>query len=39
MADPDTRVYGMADPANNQAPADNGLRGEGAAEMRDAVTD
>ncbi|SEJ42529.1 hypothetical protein SAMN05428950_1012186 [Sphingomonas sp. OV641] len=35
MADPDTRVYGMADPANNQAPADNGLRGEGAAEGLD----
>ncbi|MCC2979795.1 hypothetical protein [Sphingomonas sp. IC4-52] len=35
MADPDTRLYGMADSANHQAPAENGMRGEGAAD-RDA---
>ena len=32
MADPDTRLYGMADSANHQAPAENGMRGEGAAD-------
>lgn len=32
MADPDTRLYGMADPANHQAPAENGMRGEAAAD-------
>lgn len=32
MADPDTRLYGMADSANHQEPAENGMRGEGAAD-------
>ncbi|OWK30525.1 hypothetical protein [Sphingomonas mucosissima] len=32
MADPDTRLYGMADSANRQEPAENGMRGEGAAD-------
>jgi hypothetical protein len=32
MAGPDTRLYGMADPSNHQAAADNGMRGEGAAD-------
>lgn len=32
MADPDTRLYGMADSANHQEPAENGLAGEGAAD-------
>lgn len=32
MADPDTRLYGMADPANHQAPAENGMRGEAAPD-------
>ncbi|WP_346962763.1 hypothetical protein [Sphingomonas sp. ABOLG] len=32
MADPDTRIYGMADSSNHQAPGDNGMRGEGAAD-------
>ncbi|ONF95106.1 hypothetical protein [Sphingomonas jeddahensis] len=33
MADPDTRLYGMADSSNRQEPADNGMRGEGAADV------
>lgn len=32
MADPDTRLYGLADPANHQAPAENGMRGEAAPD-------
>lgn len=32
MADPDTRLYGMADPSNHQAAAENGMRGEGATD-------
>lgn len=32
MAVPDTRLYGMADPANNQAPPENGMRGEAAPD-------
>ena len=32
MADQDTRLYGMADPANHQAPAENGMRGEAAPD-------
>ena len=37
MADPETRVYGMADPSNNQHPPGNGMRGEGAAEAGGAM--
>ena len=33
MADPDTRLYGMADSSNRQEPADNGMRGEAAADV------
>jgi hypothetical protein len=33
MNDPTTRLYGMADPSNHDAPAPNGMRGEGAADV------
>jgi hypothetical protein len=33
MNDSTTRLYGMADPANHDAPAPNGMRGEGAADV------
>ncbi len=32
MADPNTRVYGMADSGNHQEAAENGMRGEGATD-------
>jgi hypothetical protein len=35
MADPDTRLYGMADSSNHQSAAENGMRGEGAADAAD----
>ncbi len=37
MADSETRLYGMADPSNNQRPPGNGMRGEGAAEADGAM--
>ena len=37
MADSETRLYGMADPSNNQRPPENGMRGEGAADADGAM--
>ena len=33
MNDPKTRLYGMSDPSNNDAPAINGMRGEAAGDV------